>query len=206
MDQNITKASGQVVTVHKGWTNRKKLEDVNSEKSIRRKQLPNSSARLSSSSGDEPALPSVSRSNLPKCPKQPPAPRHFEFVHGTDPFRNRDPDVRKLVRAHAMRDSARRKKQQQDPESKEPEETIYPGLEFLEEVNRRIQPSVLVDDVNNRAFSWIPDHSLSLLSIKLDPYMTDLVHDLATASSRMYPRESIFKFNPISPRTGSISR
>jgi len=29
--------------------------------------------------------------------------------------------------------------------------------------------------------------------------MTDLVHDLATASSRMYPRQSIFKFNPVSP-------
>jgi hypothetical protein len=29
--------------------------------------------------------------------------------------------------------------------------------------------------------------------------MTDPVNDLAIASSRMYPREPIFKFNPVSP-------
>jgi hypothetical protein len=199
MDQNITEASGQVVTVHKGWTNRKKVEVVISEKSQRPKQLPNSSARLSSSSGDDPAPSSVSRSSLPKRPKQPVTLPHFEFVHGTNPFRNRDPDVRKLVRAHAMRDSVRRKKQLQDPENEERDKTLYPGLEFLDGEQRRIQPPVLVDDINNRAFRWIPDPSLSLLSIKLDSYMTDLVHDLAIVSSRMYPREYVFKFNPVSP-------
>lgn len=199
MNQNITEASGQVVTVHKGWTNRKKADDVNSGNSMRQKQLPNSSVRLSPSSSDEPDPSSSSGSSLPKRPTPPVGPRQFEFVHGTDPFRNRDPDVRKLVRAHAMRDSARRKKQQQDTESEEAEETIYPGIKFLEEAKRRFQLPLLVDNVDNRAFGWTPDPSLSLLSIKLDPYMTDLVHDLATASSRMYPRESIFKFNPISP-------
>jgi hypothetical protein len=122
---------------------------------------------LSPSSGDEPA-PSPGS----KRPKQPVTPQHFEFVHGTDPFRNRDPDVRKLVKAHAMRDSARRKKKQWDPEREELEETLYPGLEFIEEAQRRIQLPVLVDNANNSAFRWILDPSLSLLSIKPDPYMT----------------------------------
>jgi hypothetical protein len=77
-----------------------------------------------------------------------------------------------FVRAHAMRDSARRKKQQWDPEREELEETLYPGLEFIEEAQRRIQLPVLVDNANNSAFRWILDPSLSLLSIKPDPYMT----------------------------------
>jgi len=59
-----------------------------------------------------------------------------------------------------MRDSARRKRQQRDPESEEQDETMCSGLEFLEEVKRRVPLPVLVDNVNNR----VPDTSLSLLS------------------------------------------
>ncbi len=86
MDQNITEASGQVVTVHKGWTNSKKLEEVSSERSKRPNHLPNTSIRRSSSSGDELALPAGSRSSLPKRLRHHVAHLIFEFVHGTDPF------------------------------------------------------------------------------------------------------------------------
>src|SRR3954468_21208257 len=40
-----------------------------------------------------------------------PVMQEFEFINGTNPFRNRDPEVRKLVRAHVVKDATRKRKQ-----------------------------------------------------------------------------------------------
>jgi len=44
--------------------------------------------------------------------------QHFEFVNGTDPFRNKDPEVRKLVRAHVVKDASQKRKHQKKREEK----------------------------------------------------------------------------------------
>lgn len=44
--------------------------------------------------------------------------QEFEFVNGTDPFRNKDPEVRKLVRAHVVKDATRKRAQLKQAKSK----------------------------------------------------------------------------------------
>src|SRR5437016_2458112 len=87
-----------LVTVHKGWK----------ESDTDRGEL-NPSGH--SDHRAQPRARKVPRGNNTSSVKERnPVPQKFEFVNGTTPFVNRDPIVRKLVRAHVVRDSSRRKK------------------------------------------------------------------------------------------------
>ncbi len=205
MDLDITELNGQVVRVHRGWTQPKKLESNDSNKATRwRSSRKGSAAPPSSGSIVDPALSSssslVTQPRQPKRSKPSAAPQQYEFVHGTDPFRNRDPDVRKLVRTHVMRDSARKKKQQRELDPDRIEEKRLPLTEPFEEVPRDsknvVEPACIIDD---RAFRWNLKPSLSHLSINPDPHMSSIINDLNRVSRRMFPMEEKFKFNPVSP-------
>jgi hypothetical protein len=204
--RKIIEATGQIVTVHKGWTISKKPDELEVE---------------SASTGHSRTTPYIPHESsaahpapLSKAPRgrqlKPFATRTFEFVDGSDPIRNRDPDVRKLVRAHAMRDSARKKKQRKDLPK-----------DLQQEDDRRLLPALRTDDVQdvpNAAMTVFGEPKLSETHVPrwiigeversyqiipfardLDPSLSAVVHDLINVSSRMYPNEGAFKLNPLSP-------
>jgi hypothetical protein len=80
-----------MVMVHKGWKKSKQSKaSLNSALDLAQRRLEKT--------------PQAQVREVPSVPQE------FEFVNGTNPFVNREPDIRKLVRAHVVRDSSRKKK------------------------------------------------------------------------------------------------
>lgn len=117
MDQQIVLdvQSGSVVLIHKGWTRSKRRFVVGQNKSLPQPQLIRNTSRHHTRVDASMLLEDeVTPQEDEVTPEKSPVPdRKFEFVNGTKPFRNRDPAVRKLVRAHVMRDLSMSKKRQQ---------------------------------------------------------------------------------------------
>jgi hypothetical protein len=107
-----------------------------------------------------------------------------------------------------MRDIVRRKKAQKEPSPGpsrrdvefEKQAESY-GREAMWRSSNKHISKVAHDNIdkNQPAVRWSPGTSLTLLSVVLDPHMSDIVHDMTTVSARMYPMASAIGFNPVSP-------
>lgn len=110
---SIILPSGPVVIVYKGWRRSKRKPGDDPSKPPPRERYPTEDIAVTSmespSTGDiyfaEPGQSSGSKS-------PPGVSRNFQFVNATKPQRNRDPDVRKLVRTHVMKEFGRDRRQQ----------------------------------------------------------------------------------------------
>lgn len=185
--RRIVEASGQVVTVHKGWT-------VTSSKKGDEPQFhPNT---LPTARQPFPA-PSFSNDSSPfQAPTA--GAQEYEFVDGSDPFRTRDPDVSKLIRAHAMRDSARKKKRGAQREASEGARSR--DLQNDSRPETPLSFERLQHYLRNKVEIEV-EKSYQTIPYARDPHpsLSAVVHDLINVSSRMYPMESAFRFNPLSP-------
>jgi hypothetical protein len=86
--------------------------------------------RLDSDSGtSEGTMGSEKKNSLRKSE---PAIQEFVFVNATTPFKNRDPEVRRLVRGHVVKDTTRKKKLRR--ENERPKVSISVKLESKDEV------------------------------------------------------------------------
>jgi hypothetical protein len=131
----------------------------------------------------------------------------FEFVNGTDPFRNKDPEVRKLVRAHVVKDATRKRSQQKQEKSKlekggqeslvdnkEQEKRSHLTSRLMQKTIRRTENTSEVNRANEYSTSMIP-------SAGLDPHpeLSPTIYHVATIATAMWPLEPFLRFNPISP-------
>lgn len=131
----------------------------------------------------------------------------IEFINGTEPNRNKDPEVRRLVRAHVVKDSSRKKKAQrkQEEQSKEKQMTTH-SSKYSE--NSQIDISV-ENFTESREISptltgsVIPRYPRPPIfpSLGLDPHpqLSPIIYHITSMWDAMYPLASSFRFNPMSP-------
>lgn len=186
--RKIVEASGQVVTVHKGWTISKKGDEAHSDN-------PSTVGPVAAHSFSQDASPS--RTTLPPTSTSLSTGQTFEFVDASNPSRARDPDVSKLIRAHAMRDSARRKKRTGEKDR--------PAASMQSHSQQPLQEPVIsterLQQFMQESIAGQVERSYAVVPFARDPEpsLSAVVHDLINVSSRMYPMEGAFKFNPLSP-------
>jgi hypothetical protein len=110
---NIILPSGPVVIVYKGWRRGKRKPDDDPNKPGGRDKYPTDEIAVTSM--ESPSIGGISLAEPQHNAAGRPNPgisRNFQFVNATKPQRNRDPDVRKLVRTHVMKEFGRDRRQQ----------------------------------------------------------------------------------------------
>ena len=130
--------------------------------------------------------------------------REFEFVNGRDPFRNKDPEIRRLVRAHVVKDSSRRKRELKQQGIKSQRYGSKQKEQKKELSTAAFSSSNDGSSVHSpQPFSkTIPRFSRPprFPSLGLDPHpqLSPIIYHLNIVGSAMYPLESAMKFNPLS--------
>jgi hypothetical protein len=182
-----------VIMVHRGWHDQQAshglLEEV---------------FRLDSDSGTtsegtvEPEKRNSSR-------KSKPAAQEFAFVNATTPFRNRDPEVRRLVRGHVVKDTTRKKKLRRvkgapgvsisaKSGSKDETQGVFLGLKTR-------QSSVSPEGTT---LANLPKEYFSSFPYKeMDPHpeLSPIIHHITEMGYAMCPHLFSFRINPIGPTT-----
>jgi hypothetical protein len=181
---NVIMPDGPMVTVHKGW------------------HVPGRRNKTAS-----PSIPQTQKQRevdpeVDKTPS-PGTGRHFEFVNAVRPGRNKDPEVRKLVRTHVRNEHIRSALQPRDnpPRKLVPSITDQsdPGYRDAQTTasasSRRLRPT----------HPGIPQnlgHPTALVNFDFPIEMTASIHSLLEnylthAPRRLYPLESCLKSNPL---------
>lgn len=138
-----------------------------------------------------------------------PVPQKFEFVNGATPFVNRDPVVRKLVRAHVVRDSSRRKKrwkQLNNPTGKR-KPSRADDANGSNKISEAADSGFTVDEPLSRendqamALSLSAHSSTIFPSPALDPHpeLSPIICHVTNMGAAMWPLETSLRYNPISP-------
>ncbi|KAE8441420.1 hypothetical protein EG329_004976 [Mollisiaceae sp. DMI_Dod_QoI] len=153
--------------------------------------------------------------NLPNRPKEE-VTQEFAFVNSTAPGRNRDPEVRKLVRGHVVRDSSRRKKlqrQQQVSSFENVQPRQQPRQQLSQQARDVVNEGETYDSagcislnaeqattaISRRYFESAP--SFPTQGMDPHPYLSPYLYRITALGEAMYPLVSSFRFNPISPAT-----
>jgi hypothetical protein len=186
-----------IVMVYKGW---KEPDTVNGELPPRSHYDHRIQPRMSQISGTK---------HFTQVREGAPVPQKFEFVNGTTPFVNRDPVVRKLVRAHVVRDSSRKKKQWKQvnnssekrklsstddaSNSNKTSETAGSSSAFDENISSENDQAMIVS-FSSRSSAVFP-------SPGLDPHpeLSPVIYHVTSMGTAMWPLEDSVRFNPISP-------
>ncbi|KAG4427805.1 hypothetical protein IFR05_016714, partial [Cadophora sp. M221] len=120
--------------------------------------------------------------------------QEFAFVNTTEPGRPKDPETRKLVRGHVVKDSTRKRRlmrqlnaQRVDgtnpsPTSASRPDQPAPSSSSSQQPNPDPQPFAM------------PTQGLDP-----HPHLSPIIHHLITMGDAMYPFVSSFRFNPVSP-------
>jgi hypothetical protein len=120
--------------------------------------------------------------------------QRFEFINATQTSKDTDPEIKKLVRAHVVRDSSRRKKAMH-----------LKSLQPLPSQHKNTSSSSKSDSTDsNSTTSSIETRHPSIQNLifhTLDPHPTlsRTIYYISTVGSLMWPLESSLHFNPVSP-------
>jgi hypothetical protein len=178
---NVIMPDGPMVTVHKGW------------------QVPGRRHKTAS-----PSIPQIQKQRevdpeVDKCPS-PHTGRHFEFVNAVRPGRNKDPEVRKLVRTHVRNEHIRSALQPRD----NPPRKLVPSITDRSDPYFG-GPSSATRARREDANPGVPQnigYPTALVNFDFPIEMTAsihllLEHYLTHAPGRLYPLESCLKSNPL---------
>lgn len=181
---NVIMPDGPMVTVHKGWQvpgQRHKTVSPSVPRTLQQRE----------------ADPEVDKSPSPH------AGRHFEFVNAVRPGRNKDPEVRKLVRTHVRNEHIRSALQPRD----NPPRKLVPSMSTLSDHGCGVHQSPASASRGRRrsAHPGIPQnmgHPTALVNFDFPIEMTASIHLLLEnyliyAPRRLYPLESCLKSNPL---------
>lgn len=159
---SVFSLSDGMVMIHKGWRSASSLPIT----------TPKALPAASNVPGTLPVTPPSSADPTTDTP------RNFAFINGTTPFRNRDPEIRRLVRAHVVKDGAQKRKQMQ------------------KRVSNSKAPSPKIP-------ALYPDSQVyaTTISLNLDPNpeLSPLIYHITLMGTAMWPLDFVLKFNPISP-------
>jgi len=181
-----------MVMVHKGW------KDGNKKPSPNKRSDQPKASKLSVQHTADPVIFMEEKRTVTQ---------EFEFVNGTDPFRNKDPEIRKLVRAHVVKDSSRKRKLQKRGINKaktgggtQDDKREIRGSEsesFITTLEDTLSPSTI------RADSEIEEvaRGFPVPTLGLDPHpqLSPIIYHVSEIGESMWPLSDLFGFNPISP-------
>jgi len=185
-DINVIMPDGPTVTIHKGW------------------QIPGRRRKTTSPTPSIPPLqqqrevnPEVDNSPSPHTG------RHFEFVNAVRPGRNKDPEVRKLVRTHVRNEHIRSALQPRDNSPRK----LVPSMTDQSDSDRDVSRTASWSTRARRqaANPGVPQnigHPTALVNFDFPIEMTSSIHlllenYLTHTPRRLYPLESCLKSNPL---------
>jgi hypothetical protein len=179
--------------VHRGWRSVPSRADFTEE--VSRLDTSESVATISSTLSQEKKLPQ-SRKKVPHV-------QEFAFVNATTPFRNRDPEIRKLVRAHAVKDSSRKRKLRRENETSNSKALLANSESIIEVQEDELSfKSEQTSRETETTLTTLPtEYSSSFPHKELDPHpgLSLIIHHITEMGYAMYPHLVSFKINPISP-------
>lgn len=180
-----------MVMIHKGWKDGKEKP----YSSIHSNQP--KASKISVSHAETPVIFTEERGAVTQ---------EFEFVNGTDPFRNKDPEIRKLVRAHVVKDSSRKRKLQKRGINKgrtgkgkydDKIEARGSESESLITSENTLSPSTIGADSEIEGVAcWFP---LPTPGLDPHPQLSPLIYHISKVGESMWPLSDLLRFNPISP-------
>jgi hypothetical protein len=130
--------------------------------------------------------------------KKVPHVQEFAFVNATTPFKNRDPEVRKLVRGNAVKDSSRKRKLRRESEPPTSKALIGNSESIIEDKlslkSKQISSETDLATLPKEYFSSFPRK-------ELDPHpgLSFIIHHITEMGYAMYPDLVSDKISPISP-------
>ncbi|KAF8860638.1 hypothetical protein BDZ45DRAFT_688206 [Acephala macrosclerotiorum] len=138
---------------------------------------------------------------IPSRPKKA-LPQEFAFVNSTAPGRNRDPDVRRLVRGHVVRDSTRRKRLQREREASSSEDTPAShsqstggeGFDCGGSISLNAEEAAVAISRKYLSAPTFPTQGMDP-----HPHLSPYLYRITALGDAMYPLVSSFRVNPISP-------
>jgi hypothetical protein len=162
---SVFATNSNMVMVHKGWKNPiSKPTDSSHQSRVAKTMTP------------------PHRRELEKRPKV--MVQEFEFVNGTDPFRNRDPDVRRLVRAHVVRDGALKRR------------AVHKSKNIS--LSSSVADAAQKEKERENGKELVPRSRLQA-SLDPNPELSGIIHHVAEMGVAMWPLDYELRFNPISP-------
>ena len=182
-----------VIMVHRGWRSAPSHTGFTEE--VFRLDTSDSGATISSTLSQE-NHSSQSRKKVPHI-------QEFAFVNATTPFKNRDPEVRKLVRGHASKDSSRKRKLRRENETPTSKALIVNSGSIIEiEKDESSLKSKQISSETEVTLATLPKEYFSSFPRKeLDPHpgLSLIIHHVTEMGYAMYPNLVSFKMSPISP-------
>jgi hypothetical protein len=180
-----------MIMVHRGW-----------HEHLEPHRLSENVFRLDSDSGTtSEGTMGLEKKNSPRKSKL--AIQEFAFINATTPFRNRDPEVRRLVRGHVVKDTTRKKKLRREKERPKISISVRPESEdgFQEGCSslKTRQPSVVPEEMT---LANLPKEYYSKLPYKeMDPHpeLSPIIHHITEMGYAMCPHLVSFRINPIGP-------
>jgi hypothetical protein len=136
--------------------------------------------------------------------KKPQIVQKFAFVNATTPFRNRDPEVRRLVRGHVVKDTTRKKKLRREKENPK-EKTIVenpPPTDEIQEDRLGVKTRPSSREAEETTLAALPKEYFSKFKYnELDPHpeLLPIIHHITEMGYAMCPHLVSFKINPIGP-------
>lgn len=142
--------------------------------------------------------------------------QEFEFVNATDPYKNKDPKIRKLIRSHVVNDGVRKRKQMQEQHSKraskqssyskDSESSSEYALYSASTSNASSGSTSQVFEREDKLpwpVSAVSPYSSNgmfpLASLDPHPQLSPIIYYVASIGTAMWPLEDKLRFNPISP-------
>ncbi|KAL2072124.1 hypothetical protein VTL71DRAFT_11467 [Oculimacula yallundae] len=140
--------------------------------------------------------------------------QEFAFVNVTEPGRPRDPETRKLVRGHVLKDSMRKKRLMRQLNVERVAGNDFASASaaasssFASSTNANIRLSpttattatTATGNPSSTSPSPSPFTSLSpTLGLDPNPSLSPIIHHLTEMGAAMYPFAASFRFNPVSP-------
>lgn len=130
-------------------------------------------------------------------------PQKFEFVNGTTPFVNKNNDIRRLIRAHVVRDSSGKKRNLANLRTgKKRLQSLNDARESIEGAEFSSSIDEVLSEENQLAMSISrSSHAPFSLPPSLDPnpQLSPIIYQVKRMGTAMWPLEDHVRFNPISP-------
>ncbi|TAQ89839.1 hypothetical protein B7494_g1825 [Chlorociboria aeruginascens] len=126
------------------------------------------------------------------------ASQKFEFVNSSNPYRNKDPEIRRLVRTHVVKDFTRKKQLQEGNATKKTDPKRH--RELGKEKENKFQNQGNLDSSETKVVqTFNQEPRLSFLQLDPHPQLSAIICHIITVGSAMYPLEVVLHFNPLSP-------
>ncbi len=181
--------------VHRGWQHTSHSSDIKGGSQRR------TSKKLAPSSPQAQSPAAVQRRLVSNVEQD------FAFVNVTDPDKSRDPEMRKLVRGHVVKDSTRKKRLQRQLNAEHSKGSGFGSTALDKKISTGAGAGLSATDSSSQV-STLPDpprrSSLSFAlhpTQGLDPHpqLSPKIYHLTLMGDAMYPLVSRFRFNPVSP-------